>query len=574
MIFDKENPGSALGPILVVDDREENLDVLELILKDLQRPILRASSGADALRRLLEQDVAVILLDVRMPDMDGYETAALIRGRLRTRHTPIIFLTAFDTTREHLARAYSVGAVDFIFKPIVPEILRSKVSVFVDLMEKTQLVERQLEALRRGEEKFRALAETASDAIVSVDAWGRIFYFNRAAERTFGYLAEEAAGKTLSLILADRGPETRGLEPRSRGTEAASFSGGATELEGRRKDGQEFPMEASWGTYKAGDETIFTVILRDVSERKRAEQDRDRMNARLLQGQKLQALGQLAAGVAHEINNPTSYLLSNLGTLQEYFRDLGRFVKAAEEALDGLEPRPEVAEARAKLQSLGGELRVGELVEDGLSALQDCRHGAERIRDIVRTLREYSHPDDRDFAPADLGGIVEGAVRLCWSEIKHRIRLTQDLDPLPPVRCHAQQVEQVFVNLLVNASQAIRDKGEIELTARQEGDQAVVRIRDSGCGIPPEHIAKLFEPFFTTKPVGQGTGLGLYLVHRIVVGHGGRVDVSSSPERGTEFTVRLPVAGPGGKTHADPSDARRDAASEVRAEAPRDPGGR
>jgi signal transduction histidine kinase len=528
---EREGPDAGAAPILIVDDREENLEVLETILKDLQRPIVRARSGAEALRRLLERDFAVILLDVRMPDMDGFETAALVRGRRRTRYTPIIFLTAFDSTREHLARAYSVGGVDFIFKPIIPEILRSKVAVFVELMDKTQLVERQLEELRRGEEKFRVLADTAHDGIVSVDAGGRILYINRAAVRMFGYEPHEAEGRPLGLLMPEQG-------------RAGPFTGGSAELQGRRKDGEEFPMEASWGAWKAGDAACTTVILRDVSERKRAEMERERMNARLMQGQKLQALGQLAAGVAHEINNPTSYLLSNLSTLQDYVRDLGRFAAVAREALEAAGAAPEAAAARERLRALAAELKPEDLVADGLSALQDCHHGAERIRDIVRTLREYAHPDNRDFAPADLREILEGAVRLCASEFKHRIRVAQDVEELPPLRCHARQIGQVFVNLLMNAGQAIAGKGDIELSARRDGDHAVVRLRDSGCGIPAEHLSRLFEPFFTTKPVGQGTGLGLYLVHRIVTGHGGRVDVASSPERGTEVTVRLPLAGP------------------------------
>ncbi len=567
---------AAEASILLVDDREENLDVLELILQDLRRPVVRAASGPDALRRLLERDFAVILLDVRMPEMDGYETASLIRGRLRSRHTPIIFLTAFDTDREQLRRAYTIGAADFIFKPIVPEILRSKVSVFVDLMEKTELVKRQLEELRRGEERFRALAETAHDAIVSADGAGRIIYFNRAAERIFGYAAGDLAGQPLTRLMPERfrKAHVEGLN-RYLGGGGSRLLGGTVEMAGLRKDGEEFPMEISLATWKAGDQHYFTGILRDVSERKRAEQERERMNARLLQGQKLQALGQLAAGVAHEINNPTSYILSNFGTLEEYFGDLERYARAAEAALEGLASGPEAAEARQRLRALRNELKIEDLLADGRSALEDSRHGAERIRDIVRTLREYTHPDERDFAPLDLRAVVESAARLCGSELKHRIRLKMEFEDLPPLRGHAQQLEQVFVNLLVNATQAIEGKGEVDIAVRREGGDAVVRLRDSGCGIPPAHLPRLFEPFFTTKPVGQGTGLGLHLVHRIVSGHGGRIDVTSSPEQGTEFTVRLPLQGPEGEPpHAPSAVSGRVEERGNGAEAPGDPGRR
>ncbi len=568
MISDVGTGGGEAASILLVDDRKENLDVLELILQELGRPIVRAGSGPDALRKLLERDFAVVLLDVRMPEMDGYETAALIRGRQRSRHTPIIFLTAFDTDREELRRAYSIGAADFIFKPIVPEILRSKVSVFVDLKEKTDLVQRQLEELRRGEERFRALAETANDAIVSADGAGNIIYTNRAAERIFGYASGDLAGQPLTRLMPERyrNAHEEGLARYLRGG-GARLLGGTVELAGRRRDGTEFPMEISLATWKAGQEHFFTGILRDVSERKRAEQERERMNAQLLQGQKLQALGQLAAGVAHEINNPTSYILSNFGTLEEYVGDLERYLGAVEGALSD--------EARQKLRALRDELKIEALLADARSALVDSRHGAERIRDIVRTLREYTHPDERDFAPVDLQAVVESAARLCGSELKHRIQLKLEFEALPPVLGHVQQLEQVFVNLLVNASHAIEGKGQVDIVARREGDHAVVRLRDSGSGISPAHLPKLFEPFFTTKPVGQGTGLGLYLVHRIVTGHGGRIDVTSHPDQGTEFTVRLPVQGPeGGTSHAPPSMPGRVEERGPGTEAPGDPGRR
>ena len=546
--------------ILLVDDREENLDVLEATLQVLGQPIVRARSGQEALRHLLDRDFAVILLDVRMPEMDGYETASYIRARARSSHTPIIFLTAYDVTRERLQEAYSAGAVDVIFKPIVPEILRSKVAVFVDLARKTELVKKQLEALRRGEEKFRALAETANDAIVSADSAGAIIYFNRAAERIFGYPAAEVVGRPLKTLMPERfqAAHDAGFRRHVR-TGEARLMGRTVELFGRRRDGEEFPLEISLATWSAGGRTFYTGILRDVSERKRAEQERERMNAQLLQGQKLQALGQLAAGVAHEINNPTCYILSNLGTLQEYFRDLERYLRAAEEALGRLGEGPEAVQARAGLKKLKAELKVDQLLEDYGPSVGDCRHGAERIRDIVKTLREFSHPDELEFVPSDLKAVLESAVRLCWNELKYKVRLETDFGELPPLRCNPQQIEQVVVNLLVNAAHAIAEKGTVRMTTRREGDAAVIRIQDSGHGIAPEHLSKLFEPFFTTKPVGQGTGLGLYVVHRIITGHGGRIEVASEPERGTEFVIRLPVAGP-------PPSAR-EAAGELRPKA-------
>lgn len=527
--------------ILLVAPHEEDLDVLEATLQALGQSIVRARSGGEALERLSERDFAVVLLDDRMPEMRGFELASLIRGRLRARHTPLIFVSLRGVSIEEVRDAYSAGAVDVVFKPIVPEILRSKVAVFVDLARKTSLVKKQLEALRRGEDRFRALAETANDAIVSADESGAIIYFNRAAERIFGLPSGDVLGRPLTILLPERYHEPHlSAFRRTVRSGDARLLGRTLELTGKRRDGQEFPLELSLAMWTAEGKTFYTGILRDISERKRAELERERVNQQLLHGQKLQALGQLAAGVAHEINNPTSYILSNLGTLQEYFQDLERYVKALEDVASKLPDGPE----RARARRLRSELKIDSLLEDYGASVGDCRHGAERIRDIVKTLREFSHPDELEIVEADLKSILESSVRLCWNELKYKVRLETEFEEMPPLRCNPRQMEQVFINLLVNAAQAIPEKGTIWLSARREGEAAVTRVRDSGGGIPAAHLPRLFEPFFTTKPVGKGTGLGLYVVHRIVTGHGGRVEVSSEPGKGTEFVIRLPLTGP------------------------------
>jgi PAS domain S-box-containing protein len=548
MILPSDGPSTGRARILLVDDRQENLKVLELILSCLDVELVKATSGQEALKLLLDQDFSVILLDVRMPDMDGYETAALIRSRPRSKSVPIIFVTAADMTPDQLSRGYSVGAVDFICKPIVPEILRSKVAVFAELARTT-------EQLRRAEEKYRVVAETANDAIVSADHQGNILYFNPAAERIFGYRSEEVIGQPLTILMPERlrGTHEAGFR-QYLSTGKSKLLGRTVELPGRRKDGTEIPMEISLASIQAGRETFFTGILRDISERKGVEQERERMKEQLLQGQKLQAIGQLAAGIAHEINNPTGYILSNLGTIAEYVESLKRYLTAAEAALE--------KEGRKDLLELRRELEVDRLLEDFPAAVSDSRHGAERIRDIVRTLREFSHPDPGQLMVSDLNGILKSAIRLCWNELKYKAEVKEELGEIPDLLCHPQQLEQVFVNLLVNASQAIGQKGSIRISTCKEDGQLVARVRDDGCGIPPEHRSRLFEPFFTTKPVGKGTGLGLYLVHKIVTGHGGKIEVRSEMNRGTEFEIRLPLKKPGDAGNGEPDPVGRPAAGE------------
>jgi signal transduction histidine kinase len=277
--------------------------------------------------------------------------------------------------------------------------------------------------------------------------------------------------------------------------------------------------------------TQANLKLRDeMAERERAQADRDRMAAELLQGQKLQAIGQLSAGIAHEINNPLSYILSNLRCLEEYLGELSPLLGAP-----GNAPAPASATADPS-----------RIREDFGAALKDCLDGAEKIRRIVRSLREFSHLDEHELKSVDLKDCVENALRLCANEINHKARVVRALREVPHVRCYPQQIEQVLVNLIMNALQAIPERGEIELGTRQDGDTAVVRVRDTGTGIPPENLKRLFEPFFTTKPVGKGTGLGLHVAYKIALAHGGRIDVHSKVGEGTEFSLVLPMAGPGG----------------------------
>jgi PAS domain S-box-containing protein len=252
-----ETPTPDRVRILLVDDSAENLVSLEATLDGLGDLVL-ARSGTEALRHLLDDDFAAILLDVKMPEMDGFQTAELIRARKRSRHTPILFLTGYRND-EHLFRGYDLGAVDFLFKPIVPEILRSKVGVFVELSRNTALLERQTEVLSKAEQRFRSLLEAAPDAMIISSEDGRISLVNSQVEVLFGFKRDELIGKS---ILA--------LVPRWTG-QSISAPGAARELWGRRKNGIEFPIEISLSPLQAEEGLLLISAIRDITERKKAD---------------------------------------------------------------------------------------------------------------------------------------------------------------------------------------------------------------------------------------------------------------------------------------------------------------
>ena len=277
--------------ILVVDDNPNKLLALESVLVPLGQRVECARSGREALRRLLRADFAVILLDVRMTEMDGFETAALIRQRRRSERTPIIFVTAFGQAEADMERGFALGAVDFVFSPISPDVLRNKVSVFVDLFSKSEEVRRQADQLRRleavehrrrlaqaetgrrqAEARFATMLDIAGDAIVAVDQAGQVILFNKAAEQIFGRSAEEVIGAQLDELIVDGFHDPASDELKV---------GDRREVRGRRRDGSEFPAEISVARAVDADRLVTTVILRDITERRLAEESVRRLNAAL-----------------------------------------------------------------------------------------------------------------------------------------------------------------------------------------------------------------------------------------------------------------------------------------------------
>lgn len=244
--------------ILLVDDSPDNLISLEAALEGLGQELVLARSGTEALRHLLDDDFAAILLDVKMPEMDGFQTAELIRARKRSRHTPILFLTGYKN-EEHLFRGYDLGAVDFLFKPIVPEILRSKVGVFVELSRNTALLERQTEVLSKAEQKFRSLLEAAPDAMMISAEDGRISLVNSQVEVLFGFKRQELIGQSI-----------RALVPKWPG-DLVGISRAPKEFWGRRKNGVEFPVELSLSPLRTDDGLLLISAMRDITERKEAD---------------------------------------------------------------------------------------------------------------------------------------------------------------------------------------------------------------------------------------------------------------------------------------------------------------
>ncbi len=283
--------------------------------------------------------------------------------------------------------------------------------------------------------------------------------------------------------------------------------------------------------------------LREQNERQVAlNQQLQQAQQQLLQSEKMAAIGQLAAGVAHEINNPTGYVLSNLSTMQKYLEDVLTLLEAYERC----EPDMKGHEERLReIEALKKSLDVEYLKHDVVDLLRESSEGMQRVRKIVKDLKDFSHPDSGEWQWSDLHANIESTLNVVWNELKYRTEVVKEFGELPPVFCIPSQLNQVIMNLLTNAVQAIPERGTITIRTGAEGDQVWFEVSDTGAGIAPENLHRLFEPFFTTKPVGKGTGLGLSLSFGIVQKHGGRIEVRSEPGQGATFRVWLPVSGGG-----------------------------
>ncbi|MBI5642481.1 MAG: HAMP domain-containing protein [Deltaproteobacteria bacterium] len=279
-----------------------------------------------------------------------------------------------------------------------------------------------------------------------------------------------------------------------------------------------------------------------LEEIKKINCNLEETRAQMIQSEKMASIGLLAAGVTHEINNPVGFIGSNLNILTGYINDFLKILQM-DQALYGAVKDGRASEAIELLSKIEEFIEKADIefaMEDIGHLLYESRDGIERVKSIVRGLKTFSHGGAAEAKECDINQCLEETIKVCWHEIKYKAELVKDLGALPPVRCNAQRISQVFMNIIINAAEAIPERGRIEVKTYLDGEEAVIEIADNGEGMPENVRKRIFEPFFTTKPVGKGTGLGLSIVYGIIKEHKGSIDVESSPGEGTRFTLRLP----------------------------------
>ena len=522
--------------VLIVDDDERNAFAASEALEVLGHELVVARSGEEALRLLLVQEFAVILLDLHMPGMDGYETARLIRAHPRTRDTPIVFVTAVFRDESHIFQAYSVGAVDVVFKPVDPFILRSKVSILADLHLKT------IEVRRQGEERSALLEENAR---ISEEKLAAELALRTTRER------QDAILKSLPVVftartcvhpfgarfVSDSITPLTGFEPQRfvdepeiglgrihpddvegvanclmKASETGSY---ACEYRWMCADGtyRTFLDQGVWSVDEEGEAQILGTLL-DVTERRHLEEQ-------LTQARKMEAVGQLTGGVAHDFNNLLTVVLGNADILLRRIEEQPNLVKH----------------------------------------LTAIRAAADKGQTLTRQLLAFSRRQQLNPSVVDLNGLIRNFIPLMQQAVGEgvAVRLELGTEPLHAL-VDPTHLETALLNLAVNARDAMDNEGELTIRTRRglrDGEECgEIRVSDTGAGMSAEVAERVFEPFYTTKDIGRGSGLGLSQVYGFVAQSGGHVEVDSQPGEGAAFTLTLPLT----------AEAPVQAAAPVRAE--------
>jgi two-component system NtrC family sensor kinase len=556
--------------ILVVDDTPELLELLAKILTFEGFLVHPAASGALALAYAAEQPPDLIILDIRMPEMDGFEICRRLKAEEKTRHIPVIFLTGATEVSDRV-EALKLGAVDYITKPFQYEeclarvrtqlelsrlnlLLKNQSAALEDANEelRKENVERRLaeDFLRHSEERYRAIFENAIEGIFRSTPDRQFTLVNPAFARMIGYNSPEEMinagadiGKRLWVDQECRKEYVMKLarDGLVRDFQATFYKtdGTATRVSINARAVRDDAGEILYYEGAAEDITervkLFTELENACAELKESE-------SKLIQQEKMASIGQLAAGVAHEINNPMGFVISNLNSLGKYTAKLHEYLLLQGEVIQRLSSDGEgdCKHLLSSLEQKRSALKIDHILEDGPNLIKQSQNGAQRVKQIVLDLKDFSHIDEEKYTLSDINKILDSTINIVWNELKYKANLVRHYGAIPSIRCNPGQLSQVFVNILVNAVQAIEKSGEIVITTCHDGHSVTISIRDTGCGIAKEDRKKIFEPFFTTKPVGKGTGLGLSIAYSIVKKHGGNIYAESDPAQGTTFYVEFP----------------------------------
>ncbi len=530
--------------ILVIDDEASFRQPLRLSLQAKGFATLEAATCQDGIHTAKAQKPDLIVCDVDLPDGTGHKVLEALKDDPATSAIPFIFMTGMDDPKA-LRRGMDQGADDFLLKPFP---MNSMLAAVEARLHRSAMLRSRAE---QTEKRLQAIVETSPDLVAMADINSRqILYLNRAGRELLQLGALEDFS---TLDLCDIHPvETVARivgEIIPTAIEKGSWTGETTFLNRAKV---EVPVVEVVVAHKSpeGRVEFLSMLAHNITVRKQAELERHQMEIQLRHSQKLESIGQLAAGIAHEINTPTQFIGDNLHFLQDVFNDLLGLLGQFSLLLEAARGQAFAQSLTEEIENTIHAINLPDLEKEIPKSITQGLSGVQRVAKIVQAMKDFSHPGTETKIPVDLNRAIESTLTVCRNEWKYVADLQTDFDPvLPLVSCLPGEFNQVILNIVVNAAHAIADKmggkakGVIGVSTRRHGDKVEIRISDTGTGIPESARGRIFDPFFTTKEVGKGTGQGLAIARSVVVDkHQGEIFFETEMGQGTAFVIRLPLA--------------------------------
>ena len=543
--------------ILVIDDEKGVRDFLSLLFTGAGYICHTSEGGKNALEKAEKILPDIIFLDFFMTEMSGLELCKKLKNNPLTSSIPVIIMTSKDDYQIKM-NCLKAGAIDFITKPLNPLEMTIKADNYINLRQytalkiKNALLKETFSKIEEAKKEWEQTVDSIDDVIILTDRRDVILRTNKKLLDITNTPYKDLLGRKWQDVLMENG--------------FANTIHDNGEIDFHHPTGKYFKYNIYSTNPTATGEAqhISVVILQDITElmlltkelekslniveKKNEELEKaysqlKSAQSQILQQEKMASIGQLAAGVAHEINNPTGFVMSNLNTLSKYIARIKEFISCQTETIEaltttGLKGKSEYIE---RLNEKRKTTKYDYVMADIDSLINESIEGTERIKTIVQDLKSFSRVDETEYKPANINAGLESTLNIIWNELKYKAIVKKELSDIPKTKCNLGQLNQVFMNLLVNAAQAIENHGEINVKTWHEEDNIFISISDTGCGIEEDKIGRIFEPFYTTKEVGKGTGLGLSITYDIIRKHNGAIQVKSKPGEGTTFTIKIPV---------------------------------
>lgn len=534
--------------ILVVDDEPVQLNYYTDILASQGYSVSQASNGREALRLVEKNRPDLVLMDVVLPDINGVDVCKLIKNDRAMNSTAVFLFSATQVDSESQVMALECGADDYLVKPVDCRELLARVEALFRLRQAEHDV-------RQSHIELHQILTSIQSLLIVIDNNGQVQRWNSVAADCLGVQFETVRRRFFESLTLSWDHERVVKAVRSCRESMAGVS--VENLRFQRPDGRDGFLKLNLTPLVATTvQAMGGVILlgEEVTERRLLE-------SQLMQAQKLESIGQLAAGVAHEINTPIQFISDNMRFLQEAFGELNSVASASRDLICHDRDNDFSGKNIKKLRDRLAAIDVDYLLHEIPQAIEQSLSGLERVAHIVRSMKSFAHPGGQHMVLADINTALSDTVTVSRNEWKYVAEMHMDLDPeLPRISCYLSELNQAFLNIVTNAAQAVaeahgehsQEQGLITISTRGDEDWIEIRITDTGTGIPDDVRSKMFDPFFTTKGVGKGTGQGLVIVHNAIVKrHGGSIAVESEAGQGTTFVLRLPVTAPEGDPFAD-----------------------